>query len=187
MIAGCVGVLLWQLFLPHFVGLADNRDFAKVAGRLCIGRAAVTDAGAYYAYFYPGYARSQIYCWDSAIPTSELLLAETSSWVQQRAGDPKSFDIRWLGAIHAVLFLAAWCLWLRALRPLHGPRWWIVTLAALWIFGDVGFVSYLNTFYTDAAGLLGRRSWSPRFCGSFRRASAASNPPFVSRWDRCFS
>ena len=146
-----------------FIGLADNRDFAKVAGRLCIGRAAVTESGAYYAYFYPGYVRSQIYCWDSTIPTSELLLAGASSLVQQRLGEPTSFDIRWLGAVHALLFLAAWCLWLRAFRPLQGAYWWIVGLAALWIFGDVGFVSYLNTFYTDAAGLLGAMILLPSF------------------------
>ena len=37
MLAVCIVVLAWQLFLPGFIGLADNRDFAKVAGRLCLG------------------------------------------------------------------------------------------------------------------------------------------------------
>ncbi|MGH9647166.1 MAG: hypothetical protein ACRD4E_10150 [Bryobacteraceae bacterium] len=65
------------------------------------------------------------------------------------------FDIRWLGAVHALCFLAAWFLWLIAFRALRGAAWWIVTILALWIFTDVGYVSYLNTFYTDAAALLG--------------------------------
>ena len=82
LLAACAGILLWQLFLPGFIGLADNRDFAKVAGRLCIGRADVADAGAYYAYFYPDYQRSPQYCWESGIPTSQLLLARTASWLQ---------------------------------------------------------------------------------------------------------
>ena len=31
----------------------------------------------------------------------------------------------------------------------------MVTILALWIFTDVGYVSYLNTFYTDTAAILG--------------------------------
>lgn len=155
LLAACVVILLWQLFLPGFIGLADNRDFAKVAGRLCIGRADVDDAGAYFVYFYPDYRRSQHYCWESGIPTSQLLLAGAASWLQGHIGNPQRFDIRWLGAVHALCFFAAWCLWLVALRPLKGAVWWIVAAAALWIFTDVGFISYLNSFYTDAAALLG--------------------------------
>jgi hypothetical protein len=155
LLAACVVILLWQLFWPGFIGLADNRDFAKVSGRLCIGRADVADAGAYFAYFYPDYERSQHYCWESGVPTSQLLLASAASWIQEHAGNPQRFDIRWLGAIHALCFLVGWCLWLAALRPLQGAAWWIVTIAALWIFTDVGFISYLNSFYTDAAAFLG--------------------------------
>ncbi len=152
-VAACAAILLWQLFLPGFIGLADNRDFAKVAGRLCIGR--VDELASYYVYFHADYDRDPRYCWESGIPTSQVLLAQTASWLQQRVGDPKRFDIRWLGAIHAILFLAGWYTLLLALRPLEGVAWWIAVGAALWIFLDVGIVSYLNTFYTDAAGIVG--------------------------------
>jgi hypothetical protein len=152
-LAACAAILLWQLFLPGFVGLADNRDFAKVAGRVCIGR--VDELASYYVYFHADYDRDPRYCWDSGIPTSQLFLAQIASSVQRHVGDPRLFDIRWLGAIHAILFLAGWYTLLLALRPLHGLPWWIALAAALWIFLDVGIVSYLNTFYTDAAGIVG--------------------------------
>ena len=139
--------------MPGFIGLANNRDFAKVAGRLCIGR--VDEPSSYYAYFHPDYERAQRYCWESGVPTSQLALAWTASWIQQRLSDPTRFDIRWLGAIHAILFLAGWYILLVALRPLSGAAWWIAMAAALWIFTDVGIVSYLNTFYTDAAAIVG--------------------------------
>jgi hypothetical protein len=154
----CAAILAWQLFLPGFIGLADNRDFAKVAGRLCIGRP--DGPTAYYAYFHPDFERARRYCWESGVPTSELALARAASWMEQRAGDPERFDLRWLGAIHALGFLGGWCLLLVALRPLKGavwPRaaWWVAAAAGLWIFTDVGFVSYLNSFYSDAAAIVG--------------------------------
>src|SRR6185437_12820904 len=145
LLAACVVILLWQLFLPGYIGLADNRDFAKVAGRLCIGRAGLYDADAYFSYFYSDYRRSPDYCWESGVPTSQLLLTRVASWVQVHAGNPQRFDIRWLGAVHALCFLCGWYLWLVAFRALRGAVWWIVTILALWIFTDVGYVSYLNT------------------------------------------
>jgi hypothetical protein len=151
--AACVAILLWQLFLPGFIGLANNRDFAKVAGRLCIGRADVLSS--YFDYFYADYTREAHYCWDSQIPTSELVLAGTASSIEKKIGDRLRFDIRWLGAIHAIVFMAAWLLLQRALRPLYGAAWWIAMAAAIWIFLDVGYISYLNTFYTDTSAILG--------------------------------
>jgi hypothetical protein len=146
-------ILLWQLFLPGFIGLADNRDFAKVAGRLCLGR---PDAEAdVYVYFNPDYVREQRFCWDSGIPSSELWLARVASAAQQRFRNPARFDLRWLAAVHAILLLAAWALMLQAIRPLSGLRWWIAAAMSLWILMDVGFLSYLNSFYTDTAALLG--------------------------------
>jgi hypothetical protein len=152
-LAACVAILLWQLFLPGFIGLANNRDFAKVAGRLCIGQADVLSS--YFVYFHPVYARDTRYCWDSQIPTLELVLAGAASSMEKKIGDRSHFDIRWLGAIHAILFVAAWLLLQRALRPLYGAAWWVAVAAAIWIFLDVSYISYLNTFYTDAPAILG--------------------------------
>ncbi|MGH9647165.1 MAG: hypothetical protein ACRD4E_10145, partial [Bryobacteraceae bacterium] len=88
LLVACVVILVWQVFLPGFIGLADNRDFAKVAGHLCIGRADVYDANAFFSYFYSDYQRSPQYCWESGIPTSQTLLAGAASWVQEHTGNP---------------------------------------------------------------------------------------------------
>jgi hypothetical protein len=32
----CAAILVWQLFLPGFVGMANNGDFGRVAGLLCM-------------------------------------------------------------------------------------------------------------------------------------------------------
>lgn len=152
-LAICAAILLWQLFLPGFIGIANNRDFARVAGRLCIGRADVLSS--YYVYFHPDYDRAQRYCWNSQLPTSEQGLADVASFFEKHLADPAHFDIRWLGAVHSILFLAGFWILLRALRPLNGAGFWIAAAAALWIFLDLSYVAYFNSFYTDAAAIDG--------------------------------
>lgn len=152
-LALCAAILAKQLLLPGFIGLADNGDFAKVAGHLKLQAA---DYGQdFFAFFQPRYLRNDAYYYDWHIPSSEIPIAFAASALERRFGDPSSFDIRWLGAIHAVIFAAAYYLILLLTRPF---RWWLralLALLALMMFADAGVVSYFNSFSMDAAALLG--------------------------------
>jgi hypothetical protein len=75
--------------------------------------------------------------------------------LEQAGGDPTRFDIRWLGAIHALLFAGFYVAVLVLLRPLSAVARIVLSLAALWIFADVGLVSYFNSFYSDVPAILG--------------------------------
>ncbi len=133
--------------------MANNADFSKIAGRLCIGD---TDNGAEnFLYFKSGYLREQRFCWVSDVRSSEIVPAWISSSLQQRAGDRRAFDIRWLGGVHSLGFLMAYYLLLLALRPLPRIARLVAALAGLWIFADVSYVAYFNSFYMDNAALLG--------------------------------
>jgi hypothetical protein len=150
-------LLTWQILLPGFIGLANNGDFPKVAGRLSLGGA---DGSAdNFLYFEPDYLREPRWYWNSELPASELLLAWIStvipSAIQKHLRDPREFDIRWLGALHVLLWMGGYSLLLRWIRSLNGILWWIAALASFWIFMDVSYVAYFNSFYTDTAALLG--------------------------------
>jgi hypothetical protein len=70
-------LLAWQVLLPGFIGLANNGDFSKIAGRLRIGG---EDEGAdNFLFFKSDYVRAERYWWDSGLPSSELLIARTAS------------------------------------------------------------------------------------------------------------
>ena len=149
----CAAVLAWQLFLPGFVGMADNGDFGKLAGPFCLGTA---DTGpADWVFFQPEYLRGSRFCYDPHLPMSEKALVWVASTVEQRLGDPLRFDIRWLGALHALVFLLFYYAVLRLLRPLDLVPRLIGSLAALWIFADIGTTAYFNSFLSDTAALLG--------------------------------
>ena len=149
----CAGILAWQLFLPGFIGMANNGDFGKVAGTLSIGGA--DQGAANFVFFQPQYVRGPEHYYIPKPPSSEIALAWLASTVQKAVGDAARFDIRWLGAVHALIFLGFYYTVLVVLRP-YGTAWRLaLSLAALWIFADVGTLAYFNSFYMDVAAMLG--------------------------------
>ena len=146
-------LLAWQLVLPGFIGMANNGDFGKVAGLFSIGGA---DNGAEnFEYFKSDYLRDPRFYIDFGLPSSEHVLAGAASLMEQGLGNPRTFDIRWLGSLHGLLWLGGYGLLLMSFRSLDGVAWWIAMAASLWIFMDVMYVAYMNSFYTDVAALLG--------------------------------
>jgi hypothetical protein len=173
-------ILAWQVLLPGFLGLANNGDFSKIAGRLRIG---VEDEGAdNFLYFKSDYVRAERYRWDSGLPSSELLIARTASGIERLLGDARLFDIRWLGALHALGFLAAFALWLGVLRPLLGLGWFAVTALAMLIVGDTGNVTYANSFYTDTPALIGALAALPAAVLAFTSTSGQGGSPRARRF-----
>src|ERR1017187_5480932 len=149
----CAGILAWQLFLPGFIGMANNGDFGKVSGPLSIGGADHSTDN--FLYFQPQYVRGPEHYYIPKPPSSEIALAWLASTVQKTGGDPARLDIRWLGALHALIFLGFYYTVLVVLRP-YGTAWRLaLSLAALWIFADVGTLAYFNSFYMDVAAMLG--------------------------------
>src|SRR5207302_356236 len=109
-------LLAWQVLLPGYIGLANNGDFSKIAGRLCLG--GIDDGADNFIYFVADYIRRPQDCWDSGLPSSELFLAGKASQIERALSDHERFNIRWLGAIHAAGFLLAFALWLQLIEPL---------------------------------------------------------------------
>ena len=147
----CAAVLAWQLFVPGFIGIADNADFFKVSGPFCLGAADSNAA----LFFQSDYLRGGQFCLDQHLPMAEKTLVWLASSVEQRLGVPGRFDIRWLGALHALIFLWFYFLLIRLLRPLNLILRASLSLAGLWIFADVGLTSFFNSFYSDTAAILG--------------------------------
>lgn len=131
--------------------MADNGDFGKVAGSLCLASTEPETGN----FFHPLYVRAKANCFQSHVPTSEFALAWLASTLQQTVGDRTRFDIRWLGAIHSLLFLGFYYAVLTMLRPLTGVARLALSLLALWIFADIGLLAYFNSFYTDTPAALG--------------------------------
>lgn len=149
----CALILARQLLLPGFVGMANNNDFAKVAGPLSLE--GVDHGTDNFVFFQSDYVRRLKYYFNPGIPSSEIPLAWLASTIQRMVGDSARFDIRWLGALDGLLFLGFFYTVLLLLRPLSTLPRITLSLAALWIFADAGLIAYFNSFYTDTAAVLG--------------------------------
>ena len=115
------------------IGLANNGDFPRIAGRLSLCPEGGWDQNRF-TYFVSVYRELPACHWDSEIPTSAMLLVRAARLLHTGT----TFPIRYLGFLQAAILLGL--LW-------HWP--W----AAL-LFLDVSYVAYFNSFYLEAASLL---------------------------------
>jgi hypothetical protein len=142
-----VAILVYQLFMPPRVGLANNGDFSKIAGAFNIGAPSEDE----YAYADLKYRVDPKYHWSSRFYSSETLVAIAGIVLNRITGDPNSFDLRWMGLLHGFLFIFG----LVQLRPLlSGGSLLFQTLASaavVFLFCDYMYTSYFNTLYMDSS------------------------------------
>lgn len=139
--------LAGQLLGPDAIGIANNGDFGKVYGYLSLApRGPETN----FVYFQPEYTYSARNFWNSPYHSAETALAWAATRLAGATREGAGFDLRWLGALHASLCLAALAMFLLACRPFP-----LYALAPLLLFTDVCYTAYLNSFYMDAAALCG--------------------------------
>ena len=148
----CAAVCSFQILIPPYIGLASNGDFGKVFARFAM---APPDGGARnFMYFVSDYRFDPKYLWESDVESSENVVAGIPILTAKALG-ASGFNIRWLGALHMLLFLCAYSALLLYLRR-HGPVFQLaIGGLALWIFTDVAYVAYFNSFFSDTAALLG--------------------------------
>jgi hypothetical protein len=148
----CFAICSLQLFVRPYIGLANNGDFPKVFARFACSP---PDGFARnFRYFVSDYDFGPQYLWESDVPSSENLLAAIPISLVKAAG-AGVFNIRWLGALHLLLFICGYYALLVYLRGRGKFFQLAIGALALWIFTDVAYVSYFNSFFSDTAAFLG--------------------------------
>jgi 4-amino-4-deoxy-L-arabinose transferase-like glycosyltransferase len=145
------GILCYQLFVPPVVGLADNGDFPRVMWP--VGIFHKTEADAHYFRFltlrYETGAPRRNGHFNSEIPIAAVARIPAAAALPHGV-----FDIRYLGALHALLLLGALALLLAGSRQWSAAARTIFAASLVFLFTDVGYAALLNSFYTSAATLL---------------------------------
>jgi hypothetical protein len=152
--AACV---VSQVIVRPAVGIANNGDFPKMAGPFALGpEDGDWDAHAQYSEFLYRFIRDDRYEWESDFRTAEFLSSEyffvkLARELQRIIQPGPRFDIRWLGGVNGAFFLLAAAVWIYAI-----PAPWRLYVGPLLVFiwSDVAYVQYLNSFYTDTAAMI---------------------------------
>ncbi len=140
----------WQVMGPPVVGLANNGDFGKVLGAFSLAAPAEDE----YKFLSRTYRYDPHNYFRSGFVSTETVLAGMAIALSLPFCARGTFDIRFIGVVHGVLYLLAFYLLAPLLRPARpATRIGVYAFLCL-VFGDVMFVCWLNTFYMDAAAMV---------------------------------
>jgi hypothetical protein len=158
-VLAAAGLIICLLMIPPVIGMADNGDFARV---MSVSGIAPLDPGEAYEDRYFAYFHSQ-YAYGSFTPggyvSTHVLLVAVSGLVS-RIFNGQTYDIRFLGAFYLLFFLTALFLLVRFAPAPGGKKATAAFAAALgalvvWIFGDIGYTAYFQSFYGEPYALIG--------------------------------
>src|SRR5260370_31132303 len=155
-LAAVAAILVYQLLLPPIVGLADQGDYARVIGHFGLGPTVKEFNDKYYFFLNRTYTHDATFKtpgWESF--TSQYGFIGSAILLNNLLSKDGMLDLRLLGAIHILAFLAFTFFIPRAggrLAPF--PLQCVICLALVFMFCDVGYVSYFNSFFTEPASYL---------------------------------
>src|SRR5688500_9033294 len=152
-LAAAAFVLIWQLFVPPYVGLADNGDFERMMGRFGIGHRQET-AERFFQYFVRIYDVRESLRHDRPLLTSEDVFMRLAIPVNRMVFGSRIFDLRSLALVHAAALLGL----LGALAVVSLPwtpavRWTVLALSLV-AFADTASVAYFSSFFAEPASIL---------------------------------
>jgi hypothetical protein len=149
MVAIIAAILVYQLFVPPSIGLADNGDFSRIMGAVGLEYTASNRDDRHFNYFVPTYKFESSAEWDTLVSTSENVLVLCAMAINLLASKTGLFDVRVLGALHLALFLLAVWLLLRLSANLDLATRVVVSFLLVFVFCDVGYVAYFNSLYSE--------------------------------------
>jgi hypothetical protein len=145
-------VLVYELFIPPLVGLANSGDFPRIMASFDLrypGNEAVDSLRLFVV-------RKMEWHHGLAVhyPSSSLLFVGTALLASVPLSRNGLFDIRILGVVYVCVYLFTfWLLgkYTRTLSALH--RILLYALITI-VFADVGYVAYFNSFFSEPASLV---------------------------------
>jgi len=147
-------ILSIQLFVPPVIGLADNGDFDRVMRSVGLEYASSARAERYVNWALTKFRRVAPDPGSRAYASSEAPLAAVAVAFADRFGATRTFDMRFLAAVHVVLLLLAIGLLVASTRELAPWVQWLAAAMLVLLFTDVGYAAPLNSMYTQVAGFL---------------------------------
>jgi hypothetical protein len=152
-------LILCIIMVPSVVGVADSGDFARVLG---VTGLKVLNPNETYDQRYFHYAHQHFgyggYTTGGYISTHVILVAIAG--LIGRVINGEVFDIRVLGVCYSLLFIGAITLLVRNAPQMDSRRNTLIVtavmgLSLLFVFGDIGYIAYFQSFFGEPYALIG--------------------------------
>ena len=151
-LVGLAAIVLYQLLAPPIVGLADNGDYERIMLRFGLFHESDEYDDRYWKYLNLRFRIGEET--DPIRYASSQELVVGAAWLAAKAVSSDTFHLRVLGVFNAILLLAAAGLLLFTARRLGLACTIALGLILLLMVGDVGYVAYLNSIYSEPASLV---------------------------------
>ena len=145
-------MIAYHTLFPPIIGMADSGDFGRFFPQTGLDHVSTEYQDRYFFYFNSKYRiveRVGLFGWYKSSTQGLILPAR---WLAMLTGAREFFDIRFLAALYAVIFLIGFWLILVAARPLNPALRVILAGLVILIFTDAGYVAFFNSLYSGATG-----------------------------------
>ncbi|WMJ82954.1 glycan biosynthesis hexose transferase WsfD [Oscillospiraceae bacterium LTW-04] len=150
-------ILVFTLFIPPLVGMADNGDFYRVINGNGLYKLDRDTPDQFLSYFSSQYGMYQYFndYEDSLVSSQTPIIHVAVALDRLLTGDDAVFDVRFLAfliglwALVALYLLVDYAAW--GLEKRFG---YIVAAIAVLIFFDTGYLAYFNSFYAEGLVLV---------------------------------
>ncbi len=150
-LAVTAAIVIYVLFIPPMVGIADSGDFSRLMNWFGLSPACdPQDAVHFYV--------TRLYEWHKHFevhyPSTELLFIAMALPINMVLTRNGLFDIRVLGGIHVLGFLLVLFLLTRYARTLPLGRRLVLYALIAFMFADIGCIQYFNSFFCESASFI---------------------------------
>lgn len=154
--AGVFLITLFALFVPPYIGMADNGDYF----RILYGNGLYFNAPDYQSQFFGHFIKTYgIFQYfnenEAAVFSSQSLFIRLAILLNQWFYDTQLFDIRFQAVIYKVLYTVAVYLLVEGVTwKIPAKYGYIVAGIAIFIFGDTAYTAYFNSFFSESVVLI---------------------------------
>lgn len=146
-------IMIIMLFLPNYLGVADDGSFSRVMRSAGIYYTQTEVSDIYNNYFVKTYSNviSDYEVQDSYF-NSQVLLLKGAVILDDMITRDRFFDIRFLALLYGIFYVPAlfWLLKQACMRVKKFSEGVVIGVAGVLIFSDVAYITYFNSFYPEA-------------------------------------
>ncbi len=150
-------ILIFTLFVPPLVGMADNGDFYRVINSNGLYKLDRDAADQYLAYFSSQYGVYHYFNeYESGLISSQTPFIHAAIALDRLlTGNDALFDVRFLALLIGLWSLVALYLLVDYATWKLEKRWgYLVAAIAVFMFFDIGYIAYFNSFYAEGLVLV---------------------------------
>ncbi|MGO4543343.1 hypothetical protein AB4Z29_00905 [Paenibacillus sp. 2TAB23] len=153
--AGVLVITIMALFVPPYIGMADNGDYFRILYSNGLYFNAPDYDSQYLGHFVKNYGIFQYFNENGAtLSSSQSMFIRLSMWINQLF-NPSVFDIRIQAALFTLLYTGAVYLLIESLTwKLKAMQGYMIAVIAIFIFGDTAYTAFFNSFFSESIVLI---------------------------------